>query len=165
MHARAAGRLETLGFERVYRYAPGKADWRAAGLPMEGTLRPRDRAIDAMRREVPTCALDASVGDARREADRLYSDFCLVVGDRRLVLGRVRHADLTADPALPVTSVMENGPTTIRADEDLAALIQRMQARHVATIIVSDPDGQLIGVLHREDAEQLLARDHPERAP
>jgi hypothetical protein len=60
---------------------------------------------------------------------------------------------------------MENGPTTIRADEDLAALIGRMQVRHVANIIVSDPDGRLIGVLYREDGEQLLAADQPPPAP
>jgi hypothetical protein len=156
MHARAAGRLESLGFGQVYRYAPGKADWRAAGLPMDGSLQPTLRAIDALRREVPTCGLDASVEDARREADRIASDFCLVVGDGGLVLGRLRGDALSTDPALRVIDVMENGPTTVRADEDLAALIARMQARRVANIIVSDPDGRLIGVLYREDGEQLL---------
>jgi predicted transcriptional regulator len=160
MHARAAGRLESLGFGRVFRYAPGKADWRGAGLPMEGSLHPGPRAIDVVRREVPTCALDASVEDARSEAARSHCDFCLVVGDGRLVLGRLRQRALNADPALLVTDVMENGPTTIRADEDLAALTERMRTRHVTTIIVSDPDGRLIGVLYGEDGEQLLATDH-----
>lgn len=31
----AAVRLEALGFEHVYIYEGGKADWRAAGLPLE----------------------------------------------------------------------------------------------------------------------------------
>ena len=31
-------RLEGLGFERVYDYVPGKADWFASGLPREGRL-------------------------------------------------------------------------------------------------------------------------------
>ena len=165
MHARAAGRLESLGFKRVYRYAPGRADWRAAGLGMEGSLRALPRAGDVVRRDAPTCGLDASIEDARREADRLHSDFCLAVGDGELVFGRLRRDALSADPALPVIDVMENGPTTIRADEDLAALIGRMQVRHVANIIVSDPDGRLIGVLYREDGEQLLAADQPPPAP
>jgi predicted transcriptional regulator len=156
MHARAAGRLERLGFERVYRYAPGKADWRAAGLPMEGRLQPRPRAIDALRRDVPRCALDASVHDARRAAQRTHDEFCLVVGDDQLVLGRLRGAALTADAALLVTEVMENGPTTIRADDDLAGLIERMQRRHVATIIVTDPEGRLLGVVDRDDGEGIL---------
>jgi len=165
MHARAAGRLERLGFAQVYRYAPGKADWRAAGLPMDGSLRPDLRAIDALRRDVVTCALDASVQDARREAERTHSEFCLVVGNGQLVLGRLRRDALNADGALPVTDVMENGPTTIRADADLAALIDRMQTRKVATIIVSDSDGRLIGVVYREEGEELLARNQHPAAP
>jgi len=38
MSPRATWRLEGLGFERVYYYLPGKADWFANGLPKEGTL-------------------------------------------------------------------------------------------------------------------------------
>ena len=38
MSPRAAWRLEGLGFERVYDYVPGKADWFASGLPKEGRL-------------------------------------------------------------------------------------------------------------------------------
>jgi rhodanese-related sulfurtransferase len=36
MSPRAAWRLETLGFERVYHYVGGKADWLAHALPREG---------------------------------------------------------------------------------------------------------------------------------
>ncbi len=36
MSPRAASRLESLGFREAYDYAAGKADWFAAGLPMEG---------------------------------------------------------------------------------------------------------------------------------
>jgi hypothetical protein len=32
----AAWRLESLGFAQVYRYTPGKADWLANELPVEG---------------------------------------------------------------------------------------------------------------------------------
>jgi CBS domain-containing protein len=35
MSPRAARRLEGLGFERVYDYVPGKADWFVSGLPRE----------------------------------------------------------------------------------------------------------------------------------
>jgi CBS domain-containing protein len=165
MHARAAGRLESLGFARVYRYAPGKADWRAAGLAMEGTRAPALRAIDALRRDVPTCSLGATVDEARRSAERTHDDFCLVLGNDHVVLGRLRRDAFNADGALPVTEVMENGPTTTRPDDDLAALVARMQKRRVATIIVADPDGRLIGVMYRKDGEQLLASDPPPQTP
>src|SRR6266540_5214701 len=36
MSPRAASLLETLGFEQVYDYVAGKADWGAAGLPLAG---------------------------------------------------------------------------------------------------------------------------------
>lgn len=89
-------------------------------------------------------------------AERASSNFCLVLGPGRLVLGRLRGDALDADDARSVTDVMENGPTTIRPDEDLAALIGRMQKRRVTSIIVTDPEGHLIGVLDREDGERAL---------
>jgi predicted transcriptional regulator len=58
---------------------------------------------------------------------------------------------------------MEAGPTTIRADEDLAAVIERMQRRQVVTVIVTDPDGRLIGALFRQDGQELLAAQTPAR--
>ena len=50
MSPRAAWRLESFGFEQVYDYVAGKADWGAAGLPLEGMLGPR--ASDHVRRDV-----------------------------------------------------------------------------------------------------------------
>ncbi len=38
MSPRAAWRLESLGFTRVYDYVAGKVDWFAAGFPREGRL-------------------------------------------------------------------------------------------------------------------------------
>ena len=38
MSPRAACRLETLGFEHVFDYVPGKMDWLARNLPVEGEL-------------------------------------------------------------------------------------------------------------------------------
>jgi predicted transcriptional regulator len=89
----------------------------------------------------------------------------MVVGVDQFVLGRLRRDALNSDGALAVTDVMENEPTTIRADEDLAALIERMQKRKVATIIVSDPDGRLLGVVSRAHGEQRLATNDPQVAP
>jgi hypothetical protein len=59
--ARAASRLETLGFRQVYRYQPGKADWFAAGLPREGREAYTPRVADIARRDVPTCRIDERV--------------------------------------------------------------------------------------------------------
>ena len=156
MNARAACRLETLGFDEVYRYAPGKADWRAAGLPMEVSEAPKLRAKDAVRSEAPACDLEATVATARQRAQGAGVSYCLVVSATSVVLGRVRGSGLQAQPDVPVSDVMEEGPTTTRADDDLEQLVGRMARAGVATIVVTDPDGMLIGVVHREDAEERI---------
>src|SRR5918996_1113617 len=57
MSARAAARLATIGFSDVRRYTPGKADWAAAGLPLERPGDTRLRAAGVARRDAPTCTL------------------------------------------------------------------------------------------------------------
>ena len=91
----AAWRLEGLGFERVYDYVPGKADWFASGLPKEGRL-----------------ASVRTIGDAAGSAD-------LRPGG-------------------------EDG--------------KRMQDREATAVLVTMSDGRLVGLLFREDAEQLACR-------
>src|SRR5258708_3606495 len=53
MSARAAWRLESLGFEKVYRYAGGSDDWFANGLSMGRRRADTLRGADAARRDVP----------------------------------------------------------------------------------------------------------------
>ncbi len=65
MSARAAWRLETLGFTEVFRYKPGKADWLANGLPTTGTEANVPRVSQVIRRDVPTCHLGERVGTVR----------------------------------------------------------------------------------------------------
>ena len=55
MSPRAASRLESIGFEDVYDYVAGKADWGSAGLPLEGENGNKTRAGAHIRTDVPTC--------------------------------------------------------------------------------------------------------------
>lgn len=157
MSARAAWRLETLGFTRVYRYKPGKADWLANGLPIEGTEAGAPRAGQVTRRDVPTCHLGERVGDVEAVVKASGWDMCLVVTDDNVVLGRLRGKALHADLSALVDEVMEEGPTTIRPDTRLEDIVSRMQQKHVGSIVVTTPDGRLIGVMFRADAERFLA--------
>jgi CBS domain-containing protein len=150
-------RLDLLGFERVYLYAPGKWDWFAHGLPMEGERAKQPQAKDVARRDVPTCALNDPVGEAHRRAQAAGWDVCIVVAEGRVVLGRLRRDAWNAPPDTPAEDVMENGPTTVRPDELLAELVERMQKRNVSSILVADPDGVLIGNITRAEAEAYLA--------
>jgi predicted transcriptional regulator len=82
---------------------------------------------------------------------------CIVVNAEGVVLGRLRGAALAGDAEQTVETVMEAGPTTIRPSEPLAELVKRMHDHRVGTIVVTTPEGVLIGVLRREDGEKRLA--------
>src|ERR671930_715517 len=93
MSPRAACRLEALGFEHVYDYVPGKADWLARGLPREGEKAGERRAVDAAQ-AVVTCAPSERVDAVRAQVAGSAFGFALVVAEGGTVLGRLRKAAL-----------------------------------------------------------------------
>jgi CBS-domain-containing membrane protein len=158
MSPRAACRLETLGFERVYDYVLGKADWLAHGLPREGEKASVPSAGDLCDPDPPTCALDDTLAVARGQlADAPYG-FCLVVNEHRVLLGRVCRSALGEGVAgMTVEGVMESGPSTVRPSETAAELVGRLATRELHTAILTTPEGVLFGVFNRADAERQLA--------
>ena len=152
MSPRAAWRLQELGFKHVYDFVPGKMAWLAMGWPREGTA----AAIPNARRGTPTCALDDRVPEVREEVLAVGRDVCIVVNPEGIVEGRLRRRALEDTPEATAEQAMEIGPTTIRPSEQLEPLVERMRKRGVATIIVSDLTGHLMGILYREDAEGAL---------
>ena len=157
MSDRAAWRLESLGFTRVYRYTPGKDGWLAMGLPTEGPDAATPRAGDVADRDTPTCALHDRLGDVRDRLRAAGKTSCIVLNDQRVVLGRLRGDSLDGDPEQMAEAVMEAGPTTVRPSEPLDALIERMQKRKAKSIVVSTADGVLVGLLRRDDGERRLS--------
>jgi predicted transcriptional regulator len=85
---------------------------------------------------------------------------CVVVNDANVVLGRLRAEAWKADPDMLVEEVMENGPTTFRPDNFLEPLVKRMYDRKVGSVIVTNSDGVLIGVLYRKDGQERLHQSH-----
>ncbi len=154
----AAWRLEGLGFEKVYDYVPGKADWLASGLPREGKLASVLTIGDAARRDVPTCAPTEEVANVRDRTRTAGWDACVVVNKERVVLGLLREKELALDPNVGVERVMRNGPTTSRPNEPLGKMAKRMRERGARTMLVTTSDGRLVGLLYREDAERLAAQ-------
>src|SRR5919202_3153210 len=116
MSPRAACRLETLGFEHVYDYMPGKADWLARGLPREGDKATEPRAVDYVRTDAVTCRPNERIGAVRERAEASPYGFAFVVGRQGVLLGRLREAELAGDPDAEAEAVMEPGPSTVRAD-------------------------------------------------
>ncbi len=152
MSPRAAWRLEGMGFERVYDYVPGKANWSASGLPTEGTLASLPTVGDAARRDVPTCAPEEKAGDAWERARKQGWDRCVVVNAERVVLGLLR-ADRVSEPEVRVEQAMRNGPATFRPNEPVRKVAERMRKRKATAVLVTTPDGRLVGLLYRDDAE------------
>jgi CBS domain-containing protein len=150
MSPRAACRLETLGFEHVYDYVPGKADWLARGLPTEGEQADQPRVGALARDDVVTCALETPVGRLGEEIDASPYGFALVVAADGTLLGRLRRSKLVAvDPQTPAEEVMEPGPSTVRGDTGVNELRERLDNRGLKTALVSTPEGRLVGVVSR----------------
>ena len=160
MSARAAWRLESLGFTKVYDYVGGKSDWIAGGLPVEGELANVPRVIDIVKRDVPTCGPFDRIGDVSEQVEAAREDVCIVTNDDGIVLGRLRRQALGSDRGKAVHEVMESGPTTTRADAELEPLVQRLHDANVRSMLITTPEGRLLGVVYREDAERYLAEAH-----
>lgn len=154
MSARAAWRLESLGFTEVYRYTAGKADWLANGLPAEGTQADVPTVGDLARRDVPTCGLTDRVGDVRGRVQASGWDVCIVVNDQNIVLGRLRRTELDSAPSLTVEQVMEEGPTTYRLDRLAEQTASYLAERKVENVLVTTSDGELIGLFYRDDVKR-----------
>lgn len=158
MSPRAACRLAALGFTQVHDYAPGKLDWLAHHLPTEGSAAADPTAGSRLRHDVPVARPDEPMAAVRARIAASRYRFALVVAGDGTLLGRLRHDALTADPALPAGAVAEPGPSTVRPHEPLAPLAARLRERNLGYVIVTDPEGRLLGTLHRAD---LSVDDEP----
>lgn len=161
MSPRAACRLEALGLPRVYDYVDGIADWKAAGLPTEGTARLPQRVIDATRTDVPTSQPDDTIGDIRTVVADGGWDVCVVVDCDGMAIGRIRSPAFDSDRERRAVEVMEPGPSTVRPDNLLEPLIRRMHDHNAQHVVVTTPQGELIGILLRDEADRLIAGEPP----
>jgi Mg/Co/Ni transporter MgtE len=150
MSPRAAWRLEAAGFGPVYDYAAGKADWLAADLPFEGTAKLAGRFT---RRGVATAGERTPAAEALRLLDTQGFGPVVVVNQAGVVMGAAhRDALASASPEAEVGTVMRSGVSTVRPSEDAAALAHRMGHREVTRVVVTRPDGTLIGLFFAADA-------------
>lgn len=159
MSPRAAWQLEAMGFEAVHDFVGGKLEWIRHDRPLEG---PGPHYAVSGQVATMNRLLVARIGD--RAAERVTEmgsgkhDFCVVVNDHYVVLGRLRKSTEVPDPSAPVEEVMELGPTTIRPVEPAEALLGRMTKRNVPAILVTTTRGKLIGIARRADLERLVGR-------
>src|SRR5262245_54111601 len=146
LSARAAWRLETMGFQEVYRYTPGKADWLAAGWETEGTQAKKMRLRQMLHKDVPTCSLRERLEDVKSRR-RPNQDLCVVVNDRNIVLGVIQGETWDANPQSRVGDVMQPGPRTLRPDLEPKDAQKILRDYDAPSVIVTTSDGELLGIV------------------
>lgn len=157
MSPRAAWRLESLGFTNVFDYAPGKLDWVSVGLPVEGAAAGTPNLGTLARRDSPTCKLGEPISAVK---ERLMSDPtspCVVINDRRIVLGLLRSDAIQADGAKTAEEVMLSGPVTFRPNASLEDADRYLTDHKLRQALVTTSDGELIGLAGAEDIHRRLA--------
>src|SRR5438270_4965440 len=107
MSARAAWRLETLGFTQVLRYTAGKEDWLAHALPRGGKSARGPNVGELAARDVPTCGLHYRIGDVRTRLQETGWRVCVVMNEQRVVLGLLWGEALEADSDTPAEEVLD----------------------------------------------------------
>jgi len=149
MSPRAAWRLEAAGFGPVYDYAAGKSDWIAADLPFEGTARLAGLFI---RRGVATVSERTPAGETLRLLDAQGFGPVPVLNQAGVVMGAAsRDALASASGEAATGTVMRSGVSTVRPSEDAAALAHRMRHADVTRMVVTRPDGTLVGLFFAAD--------------
>jgi CBS domain-containing protein len=149
MSPRAAWRLEAAGFGPVFDYAAGKADWLAADLPFEGTAK---LAGMFTRRGVATVGEGTPAGEALRLLEAQGFGPILVLNQAGVVMGAAyRDALASATGKAEVGTVMRFGVSTVRPSEDAEALAHRMGHAEVTRVVVTRPDGTLVGLFFAAD--------------
>jgi CBS domain-containing protein len=149
MSPRAAWRLEAAGFGPVYDYVAGKSDWLAADLPFEGTAQ---LAGMFTRRSVATAAEDTPAAAALRLLEAQGFGPVLVLNPAGVGMGAAYRDSLSSASGEAETgSVMRFGVSTVRPSEDAAALAHRMGHAGVTRVVVTRPDGTLIGLFFAAD--------------
>ena len=161
MSSRAAWRLETKGFQRVFDYVAGKLDWLAMGLPFEGEAARFPTAADHARPDVPTCRLDERMGAVRDRVRAAGWDACVVTNEERVVLGLLRAEELDrADGAAPAELAMRPGPSTYRPYVSIVEMAEVMIEHDLPTCPITTADGRLIGLLRKEEAAHAALEVH-----
>lgn len=152
MSARAAWRLESIGFGEVYDYVGSKMDWIGAGLPFEGSEADKPRLATLADPDVPTCSLDETVGDVR---GRLGDwEMCVVINDARVVLGLVRAEALGLEAGRKVSDVSQEAPKTFRPHLTPADVRSQLEQTPRPWLLVTNLNGTLVGIARPDDVRK-----------
>jgi Mg/Co/Ni transporter MgtE len=135
---------------------PGKVDWLAHNLPVEGERADPPTAGRLLREDVVRCDPGERASDVRARLERSPYPFALVTGAAGSLLGRVRGSALDSEGDRPVGEIMELDPSTVRPHRAAKELAERLAADDLRWAIVTTPEGRLLGVVWREELERAV---------
>ena len=144
-----------LGFTDVYDYVPGKVDWLAHALPVEGERTEAPIAGRVMRDDVALCRPTDRTSQVRESIERSPYPFALVASEDRTVLGRAPSSALDPASDQPVWNVAEPGPKTFRPHASAGKVAEVLADKELRWAIITTPEGRLLGIASREDLERL----------
>ncbi len=134
---------------------PGKVDWLAHNLPLEGDETYAPTAGRAMRDDAALCRPTDRIAEVCESIERSPYPFALVTSDDRTLLGRAPSTVLDPASAGPVWDVAEPGPKTFRPHASAGKVAGFLADRGYRWAIVTTPEGRYLGVAAREDLERL----------
>jgi CBS domain-containing protein len=81
---------------------------------------------------------------------------CFVLDEVGVVLGRIGRRAIRNREDITAEQAMTPGPSTIRPSARLKDVVERMRRQNLTNLPVTTPDGCLLGLLTRPDAEAAL---------
>jgi Mg/Co/Ni transporter MgtE len=135
---------------------PGKVDWLVHQRQVEGSRAGEATVGDVARDDAVTCRLEDRAGEVRDRIEASAYPFALVVGERRILLGRVAKSHLECDAEELVVARMDPGPSTVRPHKTAQGVAEDLAKRDLRWAIVTSPEGELIGVAARADLEAAV---------
>jgi len=134
---------------------PGKVDWLAHNLPVEGDRADAPIAARAMRDDAVLCRPGDRIAEVRDSIKRSPYPFALVTSEDGTLLGRAPLSALDADSDRPVFDVAEPGPKTFRPHVAADKVVGVLADKDLRWAIITTPEGRVLGVASREDLERV----------
>jgi Mg/Co/Ni transporter MgtE len=152
MSPRAASRLESLGFAKVYDYAAGKLHWWASGLPVEGTEAEPPTIAALAHADVPTCGPEEVLASVAERVRATGWRNCVVLDEQRVVIGELDARHLDDGSSEKVSDAMQEGPRTFRPNVSIEEMKGWFSTRkRIDTVLVTTPEGVLLGLLYFDE--------------
>ncbi len=106
--------------------------------------------VGVLALDPPLLRREMSPSDAVKLIDQHDGRAGVVIADDGIVVGLLTREDADKADGETVASAMELGPKTYRADADPADALDYMIELDIDHVIVSEPEGKLIGLLYRD---------------